>query len=817
MKRALFFLLLLISFEGFGQVKQKPLSYGVEYSRVQADSAFRIPTVTVGIKNAYAGLDTAQLYYNKTDSGVYVYTGSQWQIIGGGSDKIDTVQTYTGLRDYTGSAKTLILTDSLRSGTFYYTGESENGATVIDGWRRVFDGKHYKPEWFEIGGKDMNGASYNRLTGTGIGSWGKAIAQICRLAGPDAIIDYKPGFQYPIDRLIPIKQNQVHSGGYLKRAAPVWTLLSNNEAIGSTTIEVADASSLQAGMLFLIKGAGTDGSHGDNSNGTTGVEWHEILSISGNTLTISGSVYRIEKAMLAGDTLITVAPLLYRENSILGASDSDYIVICRDMTFDGNYPQNNKIIDYQQPPTIGMYDGYVIANNCTFMNIPGENIYTAGGSITDCFADSIQGSFGHGTANLSTLDSIYHEFVVTNLKARDVGWGQAELQGHSEGRLWTNSTKTKNARFINCTMINSSRGTGRGKSIWNGNQDDGIIQVIGGYYKNSTGIMDLSGGDSLTAKGRMVIIQNAKFDNCGYLQITGNDVKRGNGLKSVSLLNNDFTNTRSYFDQIAVLDIIGNKFHSDSANNVINDSRASGTGTTTWFFGTGQWTMLFLTANMDRVNIDGNYFEGYRNDSLLNGVQLTLNDSTYRKEGTQMTDYYYCRSLNFSNNTIENFRYLTALSQTSFAKQTDWRMDNNKGYILWHPDYVSDYTYGLLIPPGANGNNNWFITPYMNNYSFPYIVYGVKSTGNYQKLRGGTLTNSKAEGGNYPFNVDPFNASPYHCVLKNNTGYSGTIRWGTDANTYKLGDSGNDIFTNATLTNYTAPKRFGIGENKTNY
>jgi len=233
--------------------------------------------------------------------------------------------------------------------------------------------------------------------------------------------------------------------------------------------------------------------------------------------------------------------------------------------------------------------------------------------------------------------------------------------------------------------------------------------------------------------------------------------------------------------------------------------------------GTGQQTMMMLTANMDRVNIDGNYFEGYRNDTLLNGVQIVLNDSTYRKDGTQMTDYYYCRSLNFSNNTIENFRYLTALSQTAFAKQTDWRMDNNKGYILWHPDYVSDYTYGLLIPPGANANNNWFITPYMNNYSFPYIVYGVKSTGNYQKLRGGTLTNSKAEGGNYPFNVDPFNASPYHCVLKNNTGYSGTIRWGTDANTYKLGDSGNDIFTNATLTNYTPPKRFGIGENKSNY
>lgn len=45
---------------------------------MQADSAMRVPTVTVGIKDAYAGFDTAQIYYNKTDSNLKVYTGSQW-------------------------------------------------------------------------------------------------------------------------------------------------------------------------------------------------------------------------------------------------------------------------------------------------------------------------------------------------------------------------------------------------------------------------------------------------------------------------------------------------------------------------------------------------------------------------------------------------------------------------------------------------------------------------------------------------------------------------------------------------------------------
>jgi len=821
MKKLMLMLFLLVSAGAVAQTGWVPYASKNRHIGLMADSLFYVPRKDTSHTPQRVGGMTVR----PQDSALYVAVSTtaakKWEKIAKYSDiTADTVLNYTQLRAYAGAAKILILTDSVRGGTFYYTGESENGATVIDGWRRVFDGKHYKPEWFEIGGKDMNGASYNRLTGTGIGSWGKAIAQICRLAGPDAIIDYKPGFQYPVDRLIPIKQNQTHKGGYLKRAAPVWTLLSNNEAIGSTSIEVADASSLQAGMLFLIKGAGTDGSHGDNSNGTTGTEWHEILSISGNTLTISGSVYRIEKAMLAGDTLITVAPLLYRENSILGASDSDYIVKCKDMTFDGNYSQNNKIIDYQQPATIEMFGGYVIADNCTFKNIPGENIYTTGGYVTNCVANNLQGSFAHGTNNLQTIDSLYQEFVVVNLKADSVGLGTAELQGHSEAILWVNSTKTANSKWIDCTVTNSGM-TGRGKALWSGNADDGIVQVIRGTYKKARGIMDLSGCDSTTAKGSRVLIQDAKFNNCGWLQIagSGNETRRDNGLKDVGVYRNTFINTRAYFDGIAGLDVIGNKFYSDSSTNIFNDTRASGTGTSSTFLGTGQQTMLLISAYTDRVNFQDNYVEGFKNDSIMTGLTIVINDSVYRKESTAMTDYYYGQDFNISGNTINNFRYLMSFSQTTFAKNVvSWKIDNNDGYILYHPDYSSDYTYGIMIPPGASGNNNTCSTPYNNNYSFPFIVYGVKSTGNYAKLIGGQLSNSRAYGkANYPINADPFNTTPYNIVLKSNTAYYGTIRWGTDANLYKLGDVDNNVFTNATLSNYQPPKKFRIGENKTNY
>ena len=799
-----------------------PTSYGRKENRIKVVSHLGIPYGTTASLNGGL-IDPGAIYYQTSDSSLYSWTGTQWLKIGSGgsgSDKIDTVQTYKGLRDYSGTAKTLILTDSLRGGTFYYTGESENGATVIDGWRRIFDGIHYKPEWFEIGGKDMNGASYNRLTGAGIGSWAKAIAQTCLLAGKGAVIEYNKSFEYPIDRLIPIKQEQVHRGGKLKRATPVWTLISNNESIGSTTIEVADASNLQAGMTFLIKGAGTDGSHNDNSNGTTGTEYHEIISISSNTLTISGSVYPIAKAMLAGDTLITVSPMLYRENSILGASDSDYIVICRDMTFDGNYEENNHFIDYQQPATIEMFGGYIIADNCTFKNIPGENIYTTGGNITNCFAHKLQGSFAHGTNNLNTLDSLYQEFVVVNLKADSVGLGQAELQGHSETILWVNSTKTANAKFVNCTVTNSGR-VGRGKPLFNGNQDDGIVQVFGGVYTNARAIIDLSGQDSSTAKKSRIIIKDAVFDNCGWGQITGVDVRRGNGLKDVLIDNNKFYNSRWYFDQIAGLQFTNNKMYVDSTTYVKwDDSRASGTGTSSWFFGTGQQSLFMVTAYMDRLTITGNTFDrGFKNDSIMTCLMITLSDSVYRKNGTQMTDYYYGQDYNISNNTISNFRYALQWNISTFAKQlVNCRLDNNTIDLSSHSDYASDYVYGLQVPPGATALNPVVTGYHASNYSFPIMVYGVKSTGNYSKIVGGTVDGAKIFGpSNYAIRCDPFNQSPYNITLLNCTSYKGAIHWNTDANTYKLGDINNNVLSNSTLTNYQPHFKAGIGDNKTNY
>jgi hypothetical protein len=79
MKKILFVLwMLAMMMSANAQVKQIYPQYGGTWKRLQVDSAFKIPMRIVGIKDANAGYDTAQIRYSAADSSVYVYTGSQW-------------------------------------------------------------------------------------------------------------------------------------------------------------------------------------------------------------------------------------------------------------------------------------------------------------------------------------------------------------------------------------------------------------------------------------------------------------------------------------------------------------------------------------------------------------------------------------------------------------------------------------------------------------------------------------------------------------------------------------------------------------------
>lgn len=92
MKRVLIFICLLISFASYGQVKQEYNQYGGLWKRLSLrwNGGFQLPRSAVSTKDLnLVTLDTAQLYYNPTDSSLYYFTGFQAIKVATGSG-IDT-------------------------------------------------------------------------------------------------------------------------------------------------------------------------------------------------------------------------------------------------------------------------------------------------------------------------------------------------------------------------------------------------------------------------------------------------------------------------------------------------------------------------------------------------------------------------------------------------------------------------------------------------------------------------------------------------------------------------------------------------------
>jgi len=91
MKRLLFLLLVFVCSVSYGQTYQSmpQAGYG-PVQRMLFDSVVTLPMGITRLRNISGGRDTAQIRYNKADSSIYVYTGSQWVKSSGSGSTIDT-------------------------------------------------------------------------------------------------------------------------------------------------------------------------------------------------------------------------------------------------------------------------------------------------------------------------------------------------------------------------------------------------------------------------------------------------------------------------------------------------------------------------------------------------------------------------------------------------------------------------------------------------------------------------------------------------------------------------------------------------------
>lgn len=108
MKKILFIILILSCKISFSQVYQNYPQSG-KFPRLRTDSVLSIPLGIDRLRNISGGKDTGQVRYNVTDSGVYVYTGSQWRNISGaatslGIDSVRRVGVTDTIREFYGGA-----------------------------------------------------------------------------------------------------------------------------------------------------------------------------------------------------------------------------------------------------------------------------------------------------------------------------------------------------------------------------------------------------------------------------------------------------------------------------------------------------------------------------------------------------------------------------------------------------------------------------------------------------------------------------------------------------------------------------------------
>jgi len=95
MKRLLFLFFVLSCSLSYGQTYQSmpQAGYG-PVKRMLFDSVVTIPIGITSLRNITGGKDTAQIRYNKSDSSIYVYSGTQWIKVGGASVDSTTYATH---------------------------------------------------------------------------------------------------------------------------------------------------------------------------------------------------------------------------------------------------------------------------------------------------------------------------------------------------------------------------------------------------------------------------------------------------------------------------------------------------------------------------------------------------------------------------------------------------------------------------------------------------------------------------------------------------------------------------------------------------
>ena len=635
-------------------------------------------------------------------------------------------------------------TYTTRGGVFYKdTTGTENGGTVIvanDGtiWKRDYPMGQHKPEWWEVGGYDLNGnvyvdentATLNSKTRDGIAFESERIQAAMNMQGTLLLEDRV----YVVDTEVEVPTNLIIEGNNatIKRADVVQTVLTGTPTsnAGTGIIPVVSTAGWHVGMSVGILDVSTASGgigYGDNSQILTGAVL-VVTKVNATSLeTVNGNALVNNHTFVAGDIVI-------KRFSTIGNTSMPYEnLTMRDLTIDGNRDNNDVINDWTwfHDFSPGDASGMLLVERCKFINGQTTMAFPNKGHFSYCEFRDINGGGVHIGSTLETGIWFDHCNFYDTVE-RDAGEAQ-----HTEGAIvW--SVGVAPITITNCEIINCGA-SAFGNSVIN--NSDRKITITGNYAENCASIFSHNSGTTDIEIGEFYMTDNF-IRNCGDMAFEGRVVQQGFSFNRAIIDNNWIINGRAVFSQISHVYLTNNKFITDETD----------PNYTTWTSAsTGQEAFVQFTG-YDEITISGNTFAGpqVNNDFVRNGLLMVSNPATTvkRKDAAGVdTDIMYPQKIKINDNTFYNFT--TSISGNTNNNSTllydemvvGWEIQRNTVFMT--RDVISNAnTIGITAPPGTYIHNN---TVYMPNGGRAGIhVQGIRTDGGKEDtLQGSIATNNR--------------------------------------------------------------------------
>ena len=625
--------------------------------------------------------------------------------------------------------------------------------TASDGqvYQRVFNGVHYFPEWWEVGGY-----SPEAETGNIVYDESDRINAAILAMKDSGVLELIPAKTYVITRSINLKPwiTINGNGAIIKRSDAIVTTLSSNVAAGATSFNVVDSSLIHQGReVNILDVSATNGGSGYNESSQNISGGMTVSSSASNTINITNTT--VGASMVAGDKVVVVFTMITTTtNENFGG------VQINNLRIDGNKSSNTHIYDWRYNAGITLTSkgdaDLTRLNDCHFYEMPVE-AYVGSGAAEDCSWEECNGSGFHiqNSAGIEGnplgVDTFNIHNTLTNCTFKNMMLKGNDITEHSEGIIQT-STGYSNLVVTGGHIDNTNGGKGFAfGDSQGGNWNISKVNIVG--VRDVIGTLGTGPGSSNDVKSGFFFTNN-HLENCGLLSLesvnVGTILDQGNN--AVIISGNTFTNCSGIIlEGVSSAKVDNNVFKYNSSTKVgpfYDPLLLDAT--------TGKNCVIYASL-VDQLDITNNRIIGeYDNvqDEVKYGIYIDnqgwYNDGTEFGTGVSSNRNYWASSINIDNNKIYFLRVGIAVGDVNVsagvAKSFSGVTIDNNIVVMAKTKHATESTIGILGWAGTTISNNKIFPLDTDANYYPIVAKGAQNFPMVDEQLGCYVTDNNVEG-----------------------------------------------------------------------